>query len=288
VGIKNAEAHSFTHTWFIFATQGAGPVRNPLAFARHRVRSLLELTNPGYRFLLRRSAGVNGPTGKPFAPWHNAVLRTRRELHQAVGQVKKLGLPAVSDTQTNWDTLAALDCILSNTSTRAKVLDAGAETYSRILPWLCLYGYRKLEGINIVFTKRKRLGPITYKYGDITSTNYGSGTFDAIACLRVVAHGVDLKAYFKEAARILKPGGILITSTDYWQTPVDTRGQQMFGVPVHIFTRDEIQQAIKLGEQHGLVLTSKIDLTCVEKVVHWKEVGLDYTFVVFTLRKVPG
>jgi SAM-dependent methyltransferase len=115
--------------------------------------------------------------------------------------------------------------------------------------------------------------------------HYASETFDAIACLSVVEHGVDLSAYFREAARILKPGGILITSTDYWQTPIDTRGQQMYGVPVLIFTQEQIKQAIALAAQHGLVLTSKIDLSCDEKVVHWSDVGLDYTFVVFTLRK---
>jgi SAM-dependent methyltransferase len=263
-------------------------MRNPLAIAKRSARSVLESTNAGYRFLLKRSESVNGPTGRPSAPWHNAVLKTRRERDDAVSQVKRLGLPVVSDTQKNWDTLAALDCILSETSTSAKILDAGAETYSRILPWLFLYGYTKLEGINLVFTNRKRLGPIIYKHGDVTSTDYAPETFDAIACLSVVEHGVDLSAYFKEAARILKPGGILITSTDYWQTPIDSRGQQMYGVPVHIFTQDEIEQAISLAVQYGLVLTSKIDLSCDEKVVHWKEVGLDYTFAVFTLRKAHG
>src|SRR5262249_33350244 len=56
----------------------------------------------------------------------------------------------------------------------------------------------------------------------------------------------------------------------------------------HIFTQDEIEQAIKLAAQHGLVLTSKLDLSCDEKVVHWRDVGLDYTFVVFTLRKLAS
>jgi SAM-dependent methyltransferase len=260
-------------------------MRNPLAIAKRGARSVLESTNVGYRFLLRRSDDVSGPKGRPSAPWHNAVLRTRLERDEAIAQVQKLGLPVVSDLQKNWDTLAALDCILAETSTSATVLDAGAEVYSRILPWLFLYGYTKLEGINLVFTDRKRLGPIIYKHGDVTSTDYAPETFDAIACLSVVEHGVDLSAYFKEAARILKPGGILITSTDYWQTPIDTRGQQMYGVPVHIFTLDEIEQAIALAAQHGFVLTSKIDLSCDEKVVHWNDVDLDYTFVVFTLRK---
>jgi len=260
-------------------------LRNPLAIAKRRARSILEATSPGYRFLLRRTEGINGPTASPAAPWHNAVLKTRQERDDAIAQVKKLDLPLHADMQKNWDTLAALDCILSNTSRSAKLLDAGAETYSRILPWLFLYGYRKLEGINIVFTDRKKLGPITYRHGDVTGTDYAPETFDAITCLSVVEHGVDLPSYFKEAARILKPGGVLITSTDYWQTPINTQGKQMYGVPVHIFTRDEITRAIKLAAQHGFVLTSKLDLSCDEKVVHWKNFDLDYTFVIFTITK---
>jgi SAM-dependent methyltransferase len=249
------------------------------------MRDSPETTSLAYRLLLTRGEDAKVPTGRPSAPWHNAVLTTRRERDDAIAQVKRLGLPVVSDSSKNWDTLAALDCVLSSTSTSAKILDAGAEIYSRILPWLFLYGYTNLEGINISFRDRKRLGPITYKHGDVTSTDYAPETFDAIACLSVIEHGVDLSAYFKEAARILKPEGLLVTSTDYWQTPIDTRRQQMYGVPVHIFTQEQIEQAITLAARHGFVLTSKIDLSCNEKVVHWRAMDLDYTFVIFTLRK---
>jgi 2-polyprenyl-3-methyl-5-hydroxy-6-metoxy-1,4-benzoquinol methylase len=107
-----------------------------------------------------------------------------------------------------------------------------------MLPWLCPYEYRRLDGINIVFGEQKKLGPITYKYGDITPTDYDSATFDVISCLSVIEHGVDPKEYFREASRILKPGGILITSTDYWQSQIDTRHQQMYGVPVQRFRSD--------------------------------------------------
>jgi SAM-dependent methyltransferase len=261
-------------------------MRDVLTIAKHRVRSVLALTNPGYRLLLRMSEHVSGPTGQPLARWHNAVLKTRQELDEAVKQVKRLGLPIVADRPKNWDTLAALDCILSNTSRKSRVLDAGAETYSRVLPWLSLYGYEKLDGINIVFTERKRLGPITYRHGDITSTDYQGETFDAIACLSVIEHGVDLAAYFKEAARILKPGGVLVTSTDYWQSPVDTRDQQRYGSPVRIFTTDQIREAIDLAAQCGFGLTAEIDFACEAKVVYSKEVDLEYTFIIFTMRKL--
>src|SRR5690349_1144037 len=261
-------------------------MRDVLPIIKDKVRFVLALTNPGYRLLLRISERASGPTAEPMAPWHNAVLKNRQALDEAVKQVKRLGLPVVADTPKNWDTLAALDCILSNTSRKSRILDAGAETYSRILPWLSLYRYEKLDGINIVFTQAKRLGPITYRPGDITCTDYQGETFDAIACLSVIEHGIDLTSYFKEAARILKPGGVLITSTDYWQSPIDTRGQQRYGAPVRILTTDQIRGAIELAARYGLGLTSEIDFTCQEKVVHWEELDLEYTFIIFTMRKL--
>jgi SAM-dependent methyltransferase len=256
-----------------------------VAFAKNRTRSFLQSTRPGYRFLLRRDHAIHGHPLQPCANWYNAVLRTQQESDEAIQQVKDIGLPPVEDAPKNWDCLAALDCVLSNTTSAGRVLDAGAEAYSRLLPWLCLYGYRHLDGINLVFKKPKKLGAITYRYGDITSTDFRPATFDAIACLSVIEHGVDLKRYFREASRILKPGGVLITSTDYWETPVDTGRRRMYGAPVHVFTRDEILVSIELAAQCGLVLTSTIELGCDQKVVHWKEVDLDYTFLTFCLRK---
>ena len=71
----------------------------------------------------------------------------------------------------------------------------------------------------------------------------------------------------------------------YWQTPIDTKGQQMYGAPIHIFTQPEILQAIELAEQCGFALSEPIDLSCSERVVHWEQAGLDYTFLILTLRK---
>jgi SAM-dependent methyltransferase len=258
---------------------------NVYTAVKQTARQLMESTTPGYRFLLRRGLQVRGHLNPPHAPWHNAVLQTRQERDRAIEQVTNLGLPLVTDAPKNWDCLAALDCILGNTLKRARVLDAGSELYSRILPWLCLYGYKELFGINLVFKERTKRGPITYKYGDVTRTDFDPVSFDAIACLSVIEHGVDLEAYFREMSRLLKPGGVLITSTDYWQTRIDTKGQKMYDVPVHIFTQSDIVQAIELAERYGFALTAPIDFGCNERVVQWERTGLDYTFLIFTLRK---
>ncbi len=120
------------------------------------------------------------------------------------------------------------------------------------MPALFLYGYRDLHGINLSFTDAARRGPIRYIPGDLTGTPYADSSFDAITCLSVIEHGVPLSDYFREMFRLLKPGGLLITSTDYWPTPIDTRGQIAHGSPIKIFSRAEVEAALEIAKSSGL------------------------------------
>lgn len=252
---------------------------------RVRLREELLSTAWGYKWHLRREFGLVGPRGRPAAPWHNATLSNRAEWESALQQVKSLGLPLHSDPPKNWDSLAALDVILTSTSPAARILDAGAELYSVLLPWLFMFGYQNLTGVNLAFTQPRQRGPIRYEFGDITRTSFSEGAFDAVTCLSVIEHAVDIESYFKEMARVLKPGGFLITSTDYWQSGVDTTGKVAYGAPVHVFTESEIRSALALAAQYRLHLTSALDLRCHERAVRWQALGLEYTFLVFTLKK---
>lgn len=250
-----------------------------------KLRSVVLRTEIGYYLDLKSRFGIERPLGYPNAPWGNGVLKTCREWGNALEQVKRLGLPPYADLQKNWDSLAALDCILKRNNRRSFILDAGAESYSMILPWLFLYGYKNLIGINLVFNQPVRRGPIRYEYGDITKTRFKDNTFDAITCLSVIEHGVNLEAYFGEMSRILKPRGILITSTDYYVTHIDTKGATAYGVPVHIFTREEIITALDVAGRFDLKLTGPLNLESEDKTVRWQEFSLDYTFLIFTLQK---
>jgi SAM-dependent methyltransferase len=245
------------------------------------VRPLVLRTTPGYRRHLRRQ-GLTGSRVQPGARRHNAVLQNQQEVAAAVEEVRRLGLPAHGDAPKNWDSLVALDCILRNTDRRARVLDAGATLYSVILQWLFAYGYRNLIGLNLVFTKPVRRGSIRYEPGDLTRTRYPDEYFDAVTCLSVIEHGVDLGGYFREMRRILKPGGVLITSTDYLEDEIDTTHLRAYGSDVHIFSADELRDAFGLAASEGLRLSSEIDLSADETPVHWARLGLDFTFVTFT------
>jgi SAM-dependent methyltransferase len=220
----------------------------------------------------------------------NGVLKTRREWAKAVEQVKTLRLFPHPEPSKNWDSLAALACILRSTKQTANILDAGAELYSVILPWLFLYGYKNLVGVNLVYSTETRRGPIRYEYADIMQTSYKENSFNAVTCLSVIEHGVDLRLFFKEMSRILKVNGILITSTDYFEPPVDTKGQKAYRSPIHIFSKDEIIHTLEIAREFDLELTSPIDLNCDERTVHWEKFDLEYTFITFALRKVdqPG
>jgi SAM-dependent methyltransferase len=235
-----------------------------------------------YLYLILK--GTNKSLRYPTKPiLTNAVLKTKQEYKNALNQVKSLGLILHTDLAKNWDSLSALSIILKLTNKNASILDGGGQLYSVILPWLFLYGFRDLTCINLAFKKKINRGQIIYEYGDITNTKFRNNSFDAITCLSVIEHGVDLEEYFKEMSRILKPGGILITSTDYWSTPIDTKNQVAYGVPIHIFTTDQVLEAIDIAIKYGLTLINDIALECKDKAVEWK--CLKFTFIYFTLRK---
>jgi len=154
-----------------------------------------------------------------------------------------------------------------------------------MLPWLFLFGYRNLLGIDLLYTRRIKRGPIQYEPGDITQTKYDDDAFHAISCLSVIEHGVNIRNYFKEISRILKPDGVIITSTDYYTEPISIDNKFEYGQPVHIFTEEEIRSALAIAEEYNLIPTSPIDLTTQEKAVSWAKHNLCFTFLQFTLHK---
>lgn len=238
-----------------------------------------------YRLYLKLKFGTGHPTSRPKLPLPNGTLKSRAEWQLAFVAAKAARLPLHRGDEKNWDHLAAVSAILGETTPSARVLDAGAEFYGNVLPALFAYGYRDLYGINLSFTEGARRGPIRYQPGDITQTVFADNSFDAVACMSVIEHGVPLEGYFREMYRVLKPGGLLITSTDYYPTPIDTTGKTAHGAAIKVFTKAEIQEMLRLAQEIGFESTGEVDLECSERPVRWEQFDLDYSFVIFTLRK---
>lgn len=243
---------------------------------------------PGvYRFYLGcKFGGVQIPA-EPEVELPNAVLQSQAQLREASEYGRRHHLPLHRAEEKNWDHLGAVRAILSTTARSGRVLDAGAEIYSNVLPALFACGFRQLYGMNLSFADTERRGTIRYLRGDITRTGFGDSFFDAVTCMSVIEHGVPLRDYFSEMLRILKPGALLITSTDYFPEAIDTSGKMAHGAPIKIFCRREAEEMLALARNCGFESTAAIDLDASARPIRWEQFDLDYTFLIFTLRK-PG
>lgn len=240
---------------------------------------------PLYRFYLSWKWGSSQLSAAPGTPLPNGVLENRAAWQLATSRGRQLHLPLHRADEKNWDHLAAVEAIVGATAKSARILDAGAEFYSNVLPALFACGYRHLYGMNLAFTDPARRGPIQYLPGDITRTGFSDGFFDAVTCMSVIEHGVPLEPYFREMFRILKPGGLLITSTDYWPQPIDTTGKSAHGAPIRIFSRQEAEEMLALAKNCGFEQTGTVNLECAERPVRWETYDLSFTFLIFTLRR---
>jgi len=265
--------------------ESSGPNLPPARRFFRRVRSSFLQFEPLYRLNLKWKYGAGRISTAPNGVLPNAVLRSREEWMEATARGGQLHLPLHRSPEKNWDHLAAVDAIRGNLPASARVLDAGAEFYSNVLPALFVYGFHDLYGMNLSFADPAQRGPIRYLPGDITRTGFPDGFFDAITCMSVIEHGVPLEAYFREAHRLLKPGGLLITSTDYFPVPIDTSDKFAHGSPIRIFSRRDVEEMLRLAEACGFEQTGEINLDCANRAVRWDLYGLEFTFVIFTLRK---
>jgi len=250
-----------------------------------RVKSWFFQPAAVYRLYLKWKYGAGRIAGSPNAPFPNAVLHNREQWRQATRSARQLHLPLHRADEKNWDHLAAVRAIAAQLPRSATIFDAGAEFYSNVLPALFVYGFRHLYAMNLSFADPARRGPIRYLPGDITRTGFPDAFFDAVTCMSVIEHGVPLEAYFREMHRLLKPGGFLITSTDYYPKPIDTRDKFAHGAPIRIFCKEEMERIFAQAKECGFEPTGEVELDATGRPIRWEIYDLDYTFLIFTLRK---
>jgi len=231
----------------------------------------------------RRRTPSGRPLPAPVPP--TEVLQTRAQWQAAVRECRRLRLPLHHDRPKNWDSLGALSTVLHEVGTDAAVVDAGSARYSTLLPSLRMYGLTRLVGTNLEFGSETRHGPVSFRYGDVTATDFADGELDAITCLSVIEHGVPVEKFLIESARILRPGGVLVVSTDYDQQPPDTTGKVGYGVPVHVLSPGEIRDLVNTADANGLDLLGELQLEHPERPIHWKRFELDYTYIRLSFRK---
>lgn len=197
----------------------------------------------------------------------------------------------------------ALDLIVRHGIPRSsRCIDLGAR-HGVILCWLAKMGFRNLWGCDLRYPfpplkswlKTGHLsavlqasawiasGRLKLSRQDLCRTQYPDSSFDFVTCLSVIEHIPDSADALREIRRILKPGGLALISTDYWEAPLDTSGMVVCGQPAKIYDRTTIEHdLIRIASQHGLKLCGPVDLRIHEPLVSF--MGLEYTFIFLQFR----
>lgn len=213
----------------------------------------------------------------------NTTLKTKEVASFFSGQMLLRNPPCVRhpDPPKNWDNIKAVNWIMNrHPSKESRIMDAGGLKISSLLPTFRNFGYKNLFAMDLNNPQPSTWhNGILYEKGDITETRYPDNHFDAVGCMSVVEHGVPLEGFFAEMSRIIKPGGSLVVSTDYWKEKIiNHTGVYAFGVPVFIFSKEDVEEAIVIASRHGFRTESEIDYECSEKTISW--CGFQYTFII--------
>ncbi len=219
----------------------------------------------------------------------NCALKTKDDVMLSMAGIKKADLRYHETSYKNWDMWDFLcHATRKPLSFGAAILDVGCAG-SPFLHNLASLGFKNLHGIDFDYLPGQAQhwpDRIRYHRGDLTKTPFEYGMFDMVTSLSVIEHGVDPEEYIREMSRILKPGGLLLTSTDYWPEKVrtwDVRRKKTFGLPWRILRPDDIVEIVNIGRRWGLEPTGALDFSVQDKVVNWE--GKNYTFFSFALRK---
>lgn len=218
------------------------------------------------------------------------VLQDWQEIGDSILGLQRAGLPTHGTAQKNWDHFQLHES-LAATEKDAMIVDLGCGE-GHTLSLLHSLGFKNVHGVDHKIRWRVRArklvtmwreqafrSPFTLHSGDITNTPFKDKTCDFAVSISTLEHGVDLENFFREAGRILKPGGALLITTDYWHKKIVTNGTaRAFGLPWKIFCLEEIGELLRIAGNHGFNLTGEGSTPpCRNRTVAWQ--GETYTFI---------
>jgi|SoimicmetaTmtHMA_FD_contig_31_22801916_length_1160_multi_3_in_0_out_0_2 SAM-dependent methyltransferase len=215
------------------------------------------------------------------------VLRNRSAVDEAAEEARRRNLPPATDYLKHWDNLLAVDALAETTG---PVADLGCRS-GQLLMWLYHLGRRELYGCDLrrpwpPAKKALQQGQLrtaaaalrmylangrNMRRARAESTGFPTGAFGAVASMSVIEHHVDTPQFFAEAARLLRPGGRLVVSTDFWPDGGETES----GV---IFSTADIERLLAEAESAGFEAPERpLDLDDPERVIR----GYTFLFLEF-------
>jgi len=145
-------------------------------------------------------------------------LKSKSEYEKATRQIVDQGLVPHYQQVKNWDLVNIIPELQDG-----NILDMGS-TDSYILHNAVRMGLKgKKYGVDLRPSSTSA-PEVEYMVGDITDKMpFEDGFFDFVTCLSVIEHGVDVKKWSSETAKITRQGGLLFVTFDYWTPKISER-----------------------------------------------------------------
>ena len=190
----------------------------------------------------------------------------------------------IGDPLKSWDVLQTAEFASKHLRTDEAILDIGAFS-SEILIVLHRLGFSNLNGIDLnpAVTAMPYADKIRYRIGNFMEAPFANGSFALITAISVIEHGYRPDELLKEIARLLKPGGFFVTSFDYWPEKISTEGVRIFDMDWRIFSKEEVDDLVRVAASYGLIPQGPLDLAAKERPVGHAD--RSYTFAWLVLKK---
>lgn len=226
------------------------------------------------------------------------ILQNWLEIGEANKFLSRNNLPKHShNAEKSWD-LYQLYTIVKSMPQEIRIIDLGCGDLFA-LKLLYAMGFKNLYGIDLSLPLRNRLNQIYimcknrsvrvpfYLYKeDLTKTHFSEQMFDLIVCVSVIEHGVDIEKFFWESYRLLKPGGILFLTTDYWEEKINVgKVNKPFNFTWKIFSKEDIEDIINTAYKLNFSLYKNSDIpACSDRCIIWN--NQEYTFLALVFKKL--
>lgn len=219
--------------------------------------------------------------------WWNGSLRSLDQLATAAHRAKAAGLPLTAERDRNWDGLEALELVLAETDRSARIADVGLGEYEPLLGWLRILGYRHLQPEDGIRAAANRIlavsGGAPEEVGAVSPGTAGS--YDVVTCRSLPGDRIGLVDRLDQAERLLRPGGIFILSTEFWDLPRPFQGGERRCARDHICCRTKGDSLSREALELGMVPVAPVFLGETPEGRHADLLGVGVSPVKIAFRK---
>ena len=210
------------------------------------------------------------------------ILKTQKEIEECSRFLHQRGFESHGLKCKDWDLATIIPEIIEG-----NFLDMGSSD-SFILKNLIL---KKISGELHGIDLREPINPlrgVKYSMGDLLNTKFPDNYFKNITCLSVIEHEVDFHRFAVEASRLLKIGGKLFVTFDYWNPKVISQ-IKLYDLSWQPLDKQLVVDLITECKSQSLYPVQDMDWTMGDAVINKNNYSPDpstsYTFGIVTFEK---